>query len=262
MLSDAQLATYFDEHPLPLAGRQYIEQANRGPSRRVGSGIAQIAVRYASARWRMTLQAESYTGEHGYVLTKELDEACVALLDQPPPRKVRWVPPSSRARVFNWTPDFLSLDLRGPQIIEFKPERNAKQLMLKRPGLWVQEGNTWRCPPYEEATAELGIPFKVVTDLDLNFCLCDNIRFLLDYRNRPRPEADENRDHEIIEIVDRKIGITLDQLIPPLGPFNADDIYWLVVTKRIYIDLARAPLRYPTRCLVFPDKQISDMFTR
>lgn len=141
MMNESELYAYFDEHQLSDEAREYISIVrNSDPSRMVGTHArSNVCTFYPSHKMGFTIQAESRTGEYGYVLELEYDDDVIEYWDQPAPVSVVRTYKNGNKRKGSYTPDFLVLRKQGPVILEVKMEKKIKELIEANPADWKEQ---------------------------------------------------------------------------------------------------------------------------
>lgn len=96
---------------------------------------------------------------------------------------------SGRKRAFNYCPDFFFLGEGRAELVECHFENTllrATDPANPRAQPWryvcVKPGS-WRCPPGEEAAAEMGLGYRVFSSAEIPRTLVSNLEFLSDYAN-------------------------------------------------------------------------------
>ena len=106
----------------------------------------------------------------------------------------------------------------------------------------------------------MGFFYRVCSDKDFNWILQRNLIFLDDYFRNPSSFVEESVKQLIISTITKQTGITLADLLNSANRFKADDIYNLIITNDIYVDLETSLLVEPTRVNVFCNKQIAEAY--
>ena len=241
---------------LPAAGWHYVRRAFlEGPSRRVQAGRGNICARYPSRKMGRVIQAESLI-ELAAVLDAEHDAAVTALLDQPGPVPVTYAVAGGRRKPYLQsylhTPDFLILRTSAFQLVECKPLKDLRRLADKHPDRWVHADGRWRFVPGEEAAAELGYEYRVVTDADIRPVYTANLSFIARYVGAESAEPDAVPVARIRELLDARPGVTILELLDDGAV--ADDLYRMIATGSAYVDLERERLADTDQTRVFPDR--------
>jgi putative transposase len=130
-----------------------------------------------------------------------------------------------------------------------------KSLIVKHPHRYSKgEDLKWYSPPASEHAAQFGFDFHIQSDDQINWVLYRNITFLEDYYRNHVDSIDPNQTQLIKAIIQEQPGITLRELLYKANKVSADEIYQLIATEKIYVDLKASLLVEPERCRVFCDQ--------
>lgn len=251
-----------DRLNLPQKTRQLIENIRSSePSRSVKSRGGNVCGRYPSQKMEKTIQFESHRVEAPKIYELEQSENVLEYYDQPPPIKLNYQSKNGKKLGVIHTPDFFVLERNGAGWIECKTEEQLKKLEQKNSSRFCrdEEGN-WRCPPGEEYAAKFGLSYTVCSEKEFNWTLQRNFLFLEDYYRAESPEIEESAKDCLITTVTEQAGITLAELIKSENRFNADDIYFAIANKDIYVDLESYLLAEPQRTKVFCDRETAKAY--
>ena len=257
MLSEDKFNQWCDHLNLTKKTRQLIEQIRSSePSRLVGGRRSNVCGRYPSQKMGRTIQFESHRVEAPKIYELEQDPNIIEYYDQPPPIKLNYESKNGRNLGVIHTPDFFVIDNNAAGWIECKTEEELKKLLKKQPNRYYcdADGN-WGCPPGEEYAKQFGLNYTICSDKEFNWTIQRNFLFLEDYYRVESLVVDESVKNRIIAILSEQTGITLAELLEHKNNFNADDIYFLIATKDIYVDLERSLLVEPQRVKVFCNEQ-------
>src|SRR6266849_1629532 len=84
--------------------------------------------------------------------------------------------------------------------------------------------------------------------------------FLEDYLRLDNPIVDQEATDEILERIKSEQGTALDNLLKAVKVATNDDVYTLVATERVYVDLYAAPLAEPDRVHIFSDEKVAQTY--
>ncbi len=228
------------------------------PSRRVGSGGKNVPVIYTSRKMGITIQAESYKNELAGVYEMEHDPAVLAFYDQPPPIKLQYQAKNGRHVGVLHTPDYFVIRTDALGWEEWKTEEDLIQLAEKMPHRYVHdEDGTWSCPPGEQVAAPLGFYYRVRSSADIHWVFQRNLRFLSYYLRADTASVKAPAKEEIVTLVTAHPGMTLDELLHCVEKATSDDIYILLATEQLYIDVYAAPLAERERVHLFGSEQVA-----
>jgi putative transposase len=228
------------------------------PSRRVGSGRKNVPVLYTSRKMGVTIQAESYKNELAGVYEMEHDPTVLAFYDQPSPIKLQYQAKNGRHVGVLHTPDYFVIRADTLGWEEWKTEEDLRRLAEKMPHRYVrQEDGRWRCPPGEQVATPLGFYYRLRSSHDIDWVFQRNLRFLSYYLRTDTPAVQSPAREEVIARISSHPGITLHALLQQRDRATSDDIYTLLATDQIYVDIYAAPLAEPERVHVFCDQETS-----
>ncbi len=232
------------------------------PSRLVGGGKQNVSGRYPSKKMGVTIQFESHKVELPFIYQMEYDDEVLEFYDQPPPIKINYQSEKGRNLGFFQTPDFFVIKRDSVGWVECKNEDKLKKLAEKSPNRYVlSEDNQWHTPPGESYAEEFGFFFNLWSDAEINWVLQRNLYFLEDYYRPDCPDVEESVKLTILSVISAQPGITLAALLQLAQGTNFNDIYLLIATEQIYVDLTNAPLVEPERCFVFRDQQMAEAYS-
>jgi transposase InsO family protein len=257
MLSAHELARLCDRLGLSGEARAIVETIRSSPpARRVRSMAGNVSVRYPSRKMGVTIQAESHRVELAGLYEYEHDQQVLEFYDQPPAIKLIYQAKNGR-QVGVWhTPDYFVLRAGGIGWEEWKTDAGLERLSQTMPGRYCRRDAVghWQCPPGEHFAAQFGLFYRLRCSSEIDWVLQRNLRFLNDYLIKA-PSVDQNTAEMVLAVVKERPGVTLDALLDKLGAAHADDIYTLIVSGRIYVDLHAAALAEPQHVQLFPDQE-------
>lgn len=229
------------------------------PARRVRSSSGNVSVRYPSRKMGMVIQAESHRNELAGIYEKEYDANTLEYYDQPPSIKLVYTARHGR-RIGVWhTPDYFVIRSDGLGWEEWKTEEQLGELRVTMPHRYVQQADgKWICPPGEAYAEPLGFFYHVRSSGEIDWIFQRNLLFLEDYLRGDQPPVREEPIESIRGVVAANPGILLKTLLTERARFGPglvqDQIYTLIATGRLYVDLHRVPLAEPERVPVFLDE--------
>lgn len=256
MLSDQELSLLCDRLALTESARLTLARIRAAPpTRRVRSASGNVSVRYPSRKMGMVIQAESHRVELAGVYEMEYDSAVLEYYDQPPSIKLVYPAANGRRTGVIHTPDFFVVRQTELGWEEWKALEALPALAEKMPHRYVLDSDgTWRCPPGEEYATPLGFYYRVCTPAKIDWILQRNLVFLADYLREEQLVVADQAQAAIFAALETAPGVTLETLLREAEGFTADDVYQLVVTGVIFIDLRATPLAEPARVQVFRDE--------
>lgn len=239
----------------PLGSKTLAEIRSKEPARRVGGGRKNVSGFYPSKKMGQTIQFESHKVELPFIYSLEHDEDVLEFYDQPPAFKINYQGASGRNIGFFYTPDFFVIRTNSAGWVECKTLSELKSLIVKHPHRYSKgEDLKWYSPPASEHAAQFGFYFHIQSDDQINWVLYRNITFLEDYYRNHVDSIDPNQTQLIKAIIQEQPGITLKKLLYKANKVSVDEIYQLIATEKIYVDLKATLLVEPERCRVFSDQ--------
>jgi putative transposase len=254
MLDQQQLKEWARKLNLSQQAERVIEQIRfSAPARRVQSRRGNVSGRYPSRKMGVTIQFESHRNELAAIYELEHDPTVIELYDQPPAIKLNWETKAGR-RVGIWhTADFFVIRIDSAGYEECKEEKELLHLAEKSPQRYQRdESGGWRCPPGEGYAGELGLYYRLRSSGGIDWVWQRNIQFLEDYLRYDRPPISTAQNSAVLSVVKDGWGISLDRLMSRLEQvIDRDEIYLLIATGEVYVDLAAAPLINPEDVKVY-----------
>lgn len=246
---------------LPAATKELIASIRAAPpARRVQARANNVSGTYPSRKMGMTIQFESHKVELWAIYQMEHDQEVLEFYDQPPSFKIQYTNQSGRRIGHYHTPDFFVLRRDGAAWEEWKTEAQLQRLGEKYPTRYQKaEDGSWRCPPGEAQAAPLGLKYQVRTDGELNPIFIQNLMFLEDYL-RFNQQVTPNRPQQVRERVKATPGLTLASLLAGDPDISANDVYGMVVTDQLYVDLRAVPLVQHHQVHLYSDRETYDSY--
>src|SRR2546425_9080121 len=115
----------------------------------------------------------------------------------------------------------------------------------------------WRCPPGERFAEPFGLFYRLRSSAEIDWVFQRNLRFLEDYLGSDVPPLSKHIAEAILALVGQQPGMHLDELVVDLGETSADDVYALIASNRLYVDLHTVALAEPERVRLFRDTEIA-----
>jgi putative transposase len=234
------------------------------PSRRVESKAGNVSGRYPSRKMGMTIQFESHKGELALIYEYEHDPDVFEYYDQPPSIKLCYLTKKEKPQSVNHTPDFFVLRQSSAGWEECKIEKDLHRLADQMPHRYVQEEGQWRCPPGESYAQQFGLYYRFRSSGQIDWTYHRNIQFLEDYF-RADGALISDRCREIVRsYTQEKSVIVLSDLLGDVLAYgiSADDIYALIATEELQVNLSAAPLAEPQRVKVFHDQETAEIYRK
>lgn len=246
---------------LSQAAQQIAEEIRASPpSRRVHSAAGNVSVRYPSRKMGATIQAESHRNELAGIYEKEHDPETLEYYDQPPRIKLVYQAKSGR-RVGVWhTPDYFVIQVNALGWEEWKMEEELVRLAEEIPHRYQQDAEgRWRCAPGEAYANTFGFFYRVRSSAEIDWVFQRNWLFLEDYLWGDCPVVSEAATHAVVALVTAQPGVSLQAVLQNVQAIHAaatpDDIYALIATEQVYVDLCATPLAEPERVRIFSQEE-------
>jgi hypothetical protein len=256
MLSPSELKAWYRRLNLNEPAQKLIDYVRSSePARRVGGGRSNVSGLYPSRKMGVTIQFESHRVELAAIYAMEHDPLTLEFYDQPPSIILDYNSAKGKRLSVRHTPDFFVLrqDFAGWE--EWKTEEDLNRLTEHNANRYRQEAGAWHCPPGECYAEQFGLSYRVRCAKEIDWRLQRNILFLHDYLHAD-PETIHGATRERILACMRVVPvISLADLIRQTAEFaTPDDIYLLIASGRLYVDLYAEPLVEPAKVQVFQDR--------
>ncbi len=266
MLDDQQLQDWFRENAFSEKAQIVIRQVRSSdPARRVAGRRGNVTGFFPSRKMGHTIQYESLTNELSAIYLMEYYEDNLwEYWDQPPSFTLRYKTKAGANHGHIHTPDFFVLRRDSAGWEEWKLEEELLALAEKMPARYVCGADgKWNCPPGQEYAGQFGLYYRIRSSAEINWALQRNLRFLEDYLRSPDPRLliSGQAKQSVRGIVAAQPGITLDELFSKTGA-TKDEIYLLIVTLDLYIDLEETSLLETDRVRVFLDRDTAFAYSQ
>lgn len=226
------------------------------PARRVRSGRGNVSGRYPSKKMGVTIQFESHRVELAAIYEMERDVHVLEYFDQPPSIKLLYNSAHGRSMGVLHTPDFFVIRDDAVGWEEWKTEEDLTRLVEHNSNRYQRDDTKrWRCLPGEAYAGESGLYYRVRSAQEIDWVFQRNVQFLDDYLRADCPACASAVCERLLGYVLAAPGLSLETLFDlALGVAARDEIYFLIATEALSVDIRKASLREPARVLVFaPD---------
>ena len=263
MLSDQAFDTWCLQHHLSEQARAIVERIRSSPPSRLVRGAAgNVSGRYPSKKMGCTIQFESHRGELAFIYQLEHDPAVLEFFDQPESIKLVYPGKTGKPVGLFHTADFFVIREDGAGWVECKMEEHLLHLADHMPHRYVRNvDGTWSCPPGEAYAQPFGLWYRVQSSAQIDWVYQRNLRFLEDYVCVSRPPLEAEVTTAIRALVMGKPALTLLELLEGLSAGTPDDVYFLIATEQLYVDLSQTPLADPQHVSVFVDREQAVAYT-
>ena len=210
------------------------------PSRRVRSYVGNVSGTYPSLKMGFAIQFESHRNELPFAYQIDHDPDVLELYDQPAGEiKLTYRNKDDTRNVTTrHTPDFFVMRKDGAGWVECKMEEDLVRLEKEKPFRYQKrDDGSWHCSPGEAYAAQFGLTYRLFSSAEIDWIAVDNLRFLADYLRKSPPPVPTDVALAIRTTVMSQPGIRLSNLITTLHRGKADDIYQLILTHQLYVDL-------------------------
>src|SRR5215213_1607480 len=235
---------------------------NSPPVRAVRSSKGNVSGRYPSRKMGVTIQFESHRNELAFINIYEDDDDVLEYYDQSSTIKLTYKAANGRSLGVLHTPDFFIIRAGSAGWEECKSEEELIQLASKSPSRYVQNADGgWQCPPGEIYAQRFGFYYRIRSSNEIDWTYQRNLEFLEDYyRISPYAVATEIRTLVLTKVTEAP-GITLQSLFECTGQIaKRDDIFDLIATGELYINLRTAPLVEQDRVHVYLNRETAIAF--
>ena len=229
------------------------EARSRNPTRRVGGGRKNVSGRYPSRKMGVTIQFESHRVELPFVYELERDATVLEYYDQPPSIPLSYAAANGRSLSVMHTPDYFVVRQGSAGWEECKTSEDLEKLAIKSPNRYCRDSEgKWCCPPGQAHALTTGLYYRVRSSEEINWVLQRNLQFLEDYLRFDHASVDGFVDQAVKAAVLTNPGILLSDLLERAKDVaKRDDIYLLIASGEIYVDLGAAAIVEPERVRVF-----------
>lgn len=262
-MNDIEFDTWCKKNEITDRARAIVQKIRKSPpARNVQSGRGNVPGRYCSKKMGLTIQWESHTLELAAIFLMEHDPDVLEFFDQPAPKiKLEYIAKSGKKTSFLHTADFFVIRENTAGWEEWKKSVDLPGLAEKMPNRYVQHSSgLWYCPPGQKFAEDYGLTYTVKTSDQVNPILIRNIDFLEDYMQDANAVVADDVEVQIREILKTTPGITLHKLLMA-APYP-DDIYQLISTNKVYIDLGRYVVVERDYCPVYLDEITGEAFSK
>ena len=234
------------------------------PSRRVQGGRGNVSGFYPSRKMGVTISFESHRHELARIYELEHNPDVLEYYDQPPAIELCYQSLSGRNNRHLYTPDFFIISNNSAFWEECKSEQELVKFSAASPNRYQQDENgIWRCPPGENYAQKFGLEFRVWSSALICWIFQQNFIWLEDYLNLEPVAIDNQVTRKVLAIVETNPGILLADLIKiAYQKASLDDIYTLIATEQIYVNLNTARLSEPEQVKVFANREIALAYER
>jgi putative transposase len=257
MLTDELFGVWCLQHALSEQAKTIIQRIRSSPPSRLVRGAAgNVSGRYPSKKMGCTIQFESHRGELAFIYQLEHDPAVLEFYDQPEPIKLTYQGKTGRQVGLFHTPDFFVLRDDGGGWVECKMVEQLPQLASHMPQRYIRAPDgTWSCPPGEAYAKPFGLTYRLFSSAEIDWVYQRNLRFLEDYLRFSRAPVENEVTTAIHQMCQSRPASSLLDVLEGLQVGTPDDVYALIASEQVYVDLSQAPLADPAHVHVFVDRE-------
>lgn len=246
---------------LSETARRIVDQIRASsPARAVRSGHGNVRGRYPSAKMGCTIQFRNHTLELARIIELEHDPSVLEYYDQPSTMELTYHASSGRSVTLRHIPSFFILSAISAWWEDCKSDTRLQKLARNSPERYRLERGEWKCPPAEAFAAEAGLSYRVVSSTAIEWTYQRNLRFLSDYLGDSADSVSEEARNEVLSAIPKGLPTSLDNLLARTSRATADDVYRLVATGDIYVDLHAEALATPRHINVFRSVEAARAF--
>lgn len=263
MLDSNALNHWFEKLQVSQPARSLIEMIRTtSPSRNVYGGRSNVCGRYPSKKMGHTVQFESHRNELAFIYEYEHDEDVLEYYDQPSPIQLIYKTKQGRRIKVMHTPDFFVIRKNSVGWEECKTEEDLIKLSKTAPNRYGKGDSKWHCIPGEEFAAEYKFFYCLRSSNEINWAKLRNLQFLEDYFLENSTEVPISFQNIAISTLISRPGIYLNELFEIIEKdVSKEDIFRLIATGKIYVDLNNIPLVESDKVRVFQNKEIAERYT-
>lgn len=264
MLSDLEFNDWCRKMSLSIEAKALIQRIRTSPPyRNVGSNGKNVRCFFPSRKMGVTIQCESHRNELAAAYELEHDNDVLEYYDQPGQIKLVYLAKNSKRVGTSHCPDFFVLRKGCAGWEECKEESELDQLREKSPNRYLRdESGNWTSPPAEEYSKRHGFYYRIRSSKNINWIFQRNIQFLQDYLLHEHSTIPEVKP-DVFEIISLTGRITLEELfVKTEKEISRDEIYYMIATGGIFVDLKSAPLVEPEKVQVFANEESSAAWTK
>ena len=264
MLSRDDLLMLYQQLGLSDEARSVIDHVRSSdPARRVRGGRGNVSGRYPSKKMGVTIQFESHRVELAAIYEMENDRHVLEYFDQPPSIKLSYSSADGNNMAVLHTPDFFVIRDDAAGWEEWKTEEDLTRLAQHNPNRYQRDdAGRWRCPPGETHATKSGFYYRVRSAQEIDWVFQRNIQFLDDYLRAGCPACAPAIHERLLGHVLAAPGLSLETLFNlTQGDVTRDEIYSLIATGTLSVDIRSVSLREPARVPVFAPDEVQTQNT-
>lgn len=266
-LTEDQLQAIFEQLGVGPKGREIVRTLRSSPPARRVNGAASTTGRFPSRKMGLTIQYEARESEAAACALYESDPNVIEFYDQPYRLIVPFTSPGSTRTSLTHTPDFFVIrkieepdgNVRWQLVFEeWKSERRVRELATADPQRWMQlPSGAWTQAPIDSYLEEVGLEYSVNLTEAIPTTLVRNETLLRDYREKEHVVAARTATR-VSELVWRRAGLSLADLLAELADVAVDDVLALYVAGELWMDEYAGVLTDHAAVRVYPSALVAD----
>ncbi|BAL95122.1 Mu transposase C-terminal domain-containing protein [Rubrivivax gelatinosus] len=260
-LTKERLTELFDCLGVPPQGRQLVQRAMvEAPVRDVYSSGRNVVSHFHSRKNGTWIGTESRHVEFPAAVVYENDAKTLAYFPQPFTRVIEHVEPDSgEVHTLRYTPDFLVLRDDGITVVECKPHATLLKESAKRPFKYrLADDGSWYSPLFEAVFGELGLQYRVISDLAFSKVWVENCLHLADYLGEAAEPCPDEVLTQVRALLAQEGRMTLHELVNAPYSFSADHLLKAVADGALVANLQEEPLYEPRCAWLYRDEVYRD----
>jgi putative transposase len=255
MLSEPDFAAWTTRLDLSEQAQSVVAHIRHSdPARRVGGGRSNVTGRYPSRKMGVTIQFESHRLELPTVFELERDDAVLEYYDQIPSIKLDYYSADGQRLGVLHTPDFFVIRRNNAGWEECKTEEELTRLSERSPNRYRRGAQVWICAPGRQYAERLGLYYRVRSSAEVNWLFQRNIQFLEDYLRVASQVSSLHRQRVLAHVAAQPACPLADLFQATDGQVTRDEIYSLIATGDIFVDLLSALLPEPEKVTVWLER--------
>jgi putative transposase len=260
MLQKSELVDLFDRLGTPQSGRNLVMRARiEAPVRKtVSQGGGNVITLFNSRKMGCEIRTESRHIEFPAAVDKEYDAQVLEYYPQPCELKLELIEPATgEIHKIKHTPDFLVITPDGITLEEWKPQERLPRLAEKAPYRYVQDSSgQWSAPLIEDALANMGIRYRLMTDALLPRTRVENYLHLADYFGNAVEPCPLDVFQRIREALAVEGSWSLHDLLNEPHNFSADHLNKAIADRLVVTNLDEEALSEPRRFRLYRDETL------
>jgi hypothetical protein len=203
----------------------------------------------------VTIQFESHRVELPTIFELEYDDSVLEYYDQASSIKLDYSTEGGRRLGVLHTPDFFVIRTDSAGWEECKTEEDLIRLSERNSHRYRRDSEMWICPPGTQYAERFGLYYRVRSSAAINWLFQRNIQFLEDYLRTAVVVPPVARQRIRAQIAARPACLLGELFKATHDHVTLDEIYSLIATGDIYVDLLSALLPEPEKVTVWLEKQ-------